>query len=130
MEAEDSSAPIRVAVVDDDAAARRMMRRALERREFIVSEAADGRGGVELVNSGDIDVLLVDMRMPGELSGLDVVAELRANPERAATRIIMVSASARSELLGIGQLSGCDAFITKPVDFDELVETIHIVLAR
>ena len=121
--------PVRIAVVDDDAAARRMMRRALERRGHVVLDAPDGRSGVDLVTGGDVQLLLVDMRMPGELSGLGVVAELRANPDLAALRIVMVSASARSELLDEGELAGCDAFLTKPVDFDELDATIRDVLA-
>lgn len=121
--------PVRIAVVDDDAAARRMMRRALERRGHVVLDAPDGRSGVELVTAGNVQLLLVDMRMPGELSGLGVVAELRANPDLAGLRIVMVSASAKSELLDECELAGCDAFLTKPVDFDELDTTIHDVLA-
>ncbi|MBC7460782.1 MAG: response regulator [Thermoleophilia bacterium] len=121
--------PVRIAVVDDDAAARRMMRRALERRGHVVLDAPDGRSGVELVTAGNVQLLLVDMRMPGELSGLGVVAELRANPDLAGLRIVMVSASAKSELLDECELVGCDAFLTKPVDFDELDTTIHDVLA-
>ncbi|MBC7461503.1 MAG: response regulator, partial [Thermoleophilia bacterium] len=83
----------------------------------------------ELVTAGNVQLLLVDMRMPGELSGLGVVAELRANPDLAGLRIVMVSASAKSELLDECELAGCDAFLTKPVDFDELDTTIHDVLA-
>jgi CheY-like chemotaxis protein len=120
--------PVHVAVIDDDAAARRMMRRALERRGHHVSEAANGQLGVELVFRGGIDVVLLDMRMPGELNGLDVVARIRASTPHASLPIIVVSASARSELLGIGSLEGCTAFVAKPVDFGELEATISSVL--
>jgi CheY-like chemotaxis protein len=120
--------PVRIAVVDDDAAARRMMRRALERRGYEVVEAADGRSGVELVAAGGVTLLLVDMRMPGELNGLEVARELRADPRTHDVHIVMVSASARSELLGRHDTAACDAFLTKPVDFAELEATITSVL--
>ena len=125
----DDAPSIRIAVVDDDAAARRMMRRALERRGFEVVEAPNGRAGVDLVTAGGVSVLLIDMRMPGELNGLDVARELRADPRTSAVRIVMVSASARSELLGRHDTAVCDAFLTKPVDFEQLEATIRAVLA-
>jgi two-component system cell cycle response regulator DivK len=118
----------RVLVVDDDAAARRMMRRILERRGFAVEEAGDGRSGVEAVQAAPPDVVLLDLRMPGELSGADVVRELRADPATSGVPIIVVSASAHMNARELVRSIGCDGFVEKPVDFDELDAALERVL--
>jgi CheY-like chemotaxis protein len=110
----------KIALVDDDDAARRMMRRVLQRMGHEVVEAADGASGVELVQREQPDVLLLDLRMPGELSGFDVARELRADPATAQVPIVVVSASTHLEAKELVEQVGCDAFVEKPVDFDEL----------
>ncbi|MCW2920795.1 MAG: histidine kinase [Thermoleophilia bacterium] len=110
----------RLVLVDDDAAARRMMRRVLERRGYLVDEAADGRTGLDMIRADAPAAVLLDLRMPGELSGIDVAAKLRADPATAPIPIIVVSASTHLDARGLVEEVGCDAFIEKPVDFDEL----------
>ncbi len=111
---------VRLLIIDDDAAARRMMRRVLEKRGYAVDEEPDGRSGVEHVRATPPDGVLLDLRMPGELSGFDVARKLRADPKTAAVPIIVVSASAHFDARDATTQIGCDAFIEKPVDFDEL----------
>jgi CheY-like chemotaxis protein len=114
----------RVALVDDDHAARRMLRRVLERLGHEVLEASDGAAGLELVRAEHPDVLLLDLRMPGEHSGFDVARELRSDPATASIPIVVVSASTHLEARELVEQVGCDAFVEKPVDFDELERVI------
>ena len=120
----------RLVLVDDDAAARRMMRRVLERRGYAVDEAPDGRSGLELVRADAPAAVLLDLRMPGELSGIDVAAKLRADAATASIPIVVVSASTHLDARGLVEAVGCDAFVEKPVDFDELERVLADLIPR
>lgn len=110
----------RVLVIDDDDAARRMMRRVLQRLGYEVEDRPDGRAGLEQARESLPDGILLDLRMPGELSGFAVASELRADPRTASIPIIVVSASTHLDARQLVAQIGCDAFLEKPVDFDEL----------
>jgi CheY-like chemotaxis protein len=118
----------RLVLVDDDHAARRMLRRVLERSGYEVLDAADGAAGLALVRAERPAAVLLDLRMPGELSGIDVAREIRADPSIAATPIIVVSASTHLDARQLVEQVGCDAFVEKPVDFDELDATLARLL--
>ena len=118
----------KIVLVDDDHAARRMMRRLLERRGHEIVDAEDGRSGLELVRAELPDVVLLDLRMPGELSGFDVARELRADATTREIPIIVVSASTHLDARELVEQVGCDAFVEKPVDFDQLDATLEQVL--
>lgn len=104
-------------LIDDDAAARRMMRRMLDRRGYAVIEAADGRSGWEQALHAQPAAVLLDLRMPGELSGADVAQLLRGDQRTAHMRIIIVSATTHLEVMGTATCGICDAYVEKPVDF-------------
>lgn len=118
-----------VALIDDDDAARRMMRRVLERRGYGVVDAPDGRSGVTLVTERMPAAVLLDLRMPGELSGIATARELRACAATASIPIIVVSASTHADARSVVAEVGCDAFLEKPVDFDELERVLADVIA-
>lgn len=120
-----SGAARRVLVVDDDAAARRMLRRLLERRGYEVREQGDGRSGLEELRRDAPDIVLLDLRMPGELSGFDVAAKLKSDPATSSVPLVIVSASVQLDARTAIREIGCDAFVEKPVDFDELLATIE-----
>lgn len=117
-------------VIDDDDFARRMMLRALRRRGFTVEEACDGESGVEAVRRLMPDLVLLDLRMPGKLSGVDVAHTLNVDPSTAAVPVIVVSASTHADARSIMAELGCAAFIEKPVDFDLLYDAIDGVLGN
>lgn len=120
----------RLVLVDDDAAARRMMRRVLERRGYEVLDASDGRSGLDLVRAERPDGVLLDLRMPGELSGIDVAHALKGDPGTASIPVIVVSASTHLDARSLVEQVGCDAFVEKPVDFDELDRVLAEFIPR
>lgn len=111
---------LRLLLVDDDHAARRMMRRVLEQRGYEVEEHDNGRAGLDSARANAPAGMLLDLRMPGELSGFDVARELKSSPVTARIPIIVVSASTHMDAKSMVDQVGCDAFVEKPVDFDEL----------
>ena len=70
---------IRIAIVDDHAIVRAGLRQFFcEQSDFsVVGEAADGRGAMELVRKGEMDVLVMDLSMPDQ-SGIDALAAVKA----------------------------------------------------
>ena len=75
--------PVRVLVVDDDRDVREVIISALEREHFELRQAADGRSAVDLAQSFQPDVILLDLNLP-ELSGIDVCQRVRRSPTRTS----------------------------------------------
>jgi PAS domain S-box-containing protein len=110
----------RVLIVDDNAANRAVMVDMLAPLGFDVFEAADGLAAVREGERFRPDLVLMDLRLPGEIDGLEATRRLRRAPPGAAMRIIAVSASAydldRTECFA----AGCDEFLAKPFREEEL----------
>jgi CheY-like chemotaxis protein len=115
-------------VVDDDDSGRRMLRRALERKGYAVLEASNGRAGLDLIRERLPDAALLDLRMPGELSGFDVARMLRDDPELSAMPTVVVSASVQTDAHTLARELGVAGFVEKPVDFAELYATLDRLL--
>ena len=112
--------PLRVALVDDEPPALRRLQMALEKAKdvVVVGEAGDGPTSLELIRRGGIDVVLVDIRMPG-LSGLDLV---RSIDPASAPAFIFVTAFSRFAADAF-ELAAVD-YLLKPVEFGRLHEAL------
>ncbi|MEH3033813.1 MAG: response regulator [Aeromicrobium erythreum] len=123
-----------VLVADDTASIRLLIRTNLELSGFEVSEAVDGVDCIEQLTAraaaDDLpDVVTVDVMMPRQ-DGLATVAAIRADPALAHLAVVMVSTQNLAADVKRGYEAGVDAYVTKPFDPDELVRTIHQVLAE
>ncbi|MGH9009336.1 MAG: response regulator [Acidimicrobiia bacterium] len=85
----DRSAP--VLVVEDDADTREMLQRMLEREGFSVTQAADGRAGLERVAEARPSLILLDLLMP-QMNGFEFLAELQTRPEWRSIPVVVVTA--------------------------------------
>ena len=109
-------------MVEDSEINRNLLRRRLIRRGFEVEVATDGLAGLQLALELRPDVVLMDMSLP-EMDGWQATSRLRA--ESYEKPIIGLTAHALTEDRERALQSGCDEFITKPVDFEHLVNSIH-----
>lgn len=116
----------RLLVVDDDASVRSVLREYLESHEFIVVEAATGAQMREHIEQELPDVVLLDIRLPGE-DGLVLARYLR---EHYDVGIIMVTASGDLVDRVVGLELGADDYIAKPFDLRELLARVKSVLRR
>lgn len=107
-------------IVDDDDPGRRLLRRVLERRGYSVLDADNGEHGLELITTTSPRAALLDLRMPGALSGLDVLRCIREHAATAALPVVIVSASVQSDARDVALELGAQAFLEKPIDFEEL----------
>jgi DNA-binding response OmpR family regulator len=116
----------RLLVVDDDASVRSMLREYLQGHGFSVTEAGSGTQMRECIERELPDVVLLDIRLPGE-DGLSLAKYLR---ERYDLGIIMVTASGDVIDRVVGLEVGADDYLAKPFDPRELLARVKSVLRR
>ena len=113
----------RILVVDDDPRIRTLLRRRLQRAGFAVCEASDGHDALAILAHTTVSLILLDILMP-ELSGTEVVQQLRADSRFAPTPIILMTASPIVRPQSRPHPLGDMLFFTKPFAFDQLLAAI------
>ncbi|WP_460044046.1 response regulator [Pseudomonas sp. S2_H01] len=121
-------AETRLLIVDDNAATRYALRRRMERHGFTVLEAGTATEGLDLIAEQIPDALILDVNLP-DMSGFDVVRQLRAEPRTALLPVVHVSAaSIQTGDIVTGLEAGADAYLVHPVDPDVLLATLRTLL--
>jgi two-component system OmpR family response regulator len=115
-----------VLVVDDDPDIRAVLEEYLARNEMRVTALASGREMLEAFESEAIDLVLLDVRMPGE-NGLMLVQALRS---RASVPVMFLTGNAEEADRVMGLELGADDYVTKPFSPRELLARIRAVLRR
>jgi DNA-binding response OmpR family regulator len=116
-----------ILVVDDERAIRRLLRLYLTEAGYTVTDAADGGSALEQVRHGGIDLVLLDLMLPG-VDGLDVCRRLRES--NGYIPIIMVTARDDEASRVAGLELGADDYVTKPFSGREVVARVRAVLRR
>ncbi len=116
-----------VLVVDDDPNSRSVLRRLMEPLGFDVTEAENGKEGVESARRLRPDMILMDMRMP-VMTGLEAVSRIRQLEELRDTVILGFSAGVFESDKKDCLQAGCDGFIPKPLAIEELFAVIRFRL--
>jgi DNA-binding response OmpR family regulator len=115
----------RILVVDDDPQIRESLRKVLSAEGYEVALAADGQEGIEQFSTERIDLLLLDLNLPGN-SGWDLFGTLTyLNP---VLPIIIITGRQNQQQLAAG--AGVGALMQKPLDVPRLVQTITELLAE
>ena len=116
----------RILIVEDEESYREPMVYQLTREGYDVSAAATGEEGLELFTKGGIDLVLLDLMLPG----LDGTALCRRIREQSRVPIIMLTAKNSEYDRVIGLDHGADDFVSKPFSMLELIARIRAVLRR
>ena len=117
---------IHIVAVDDEPDIRETLREYLELQEYRVTTAEDGEVLKRVVETERVDLVLLDIAMPGE-DGLSLARHLRANTD---IPIIMLTAAGETVDRIVGLEMGADDYMAKPVDLRELLARVKAVLRR
>ena len=117
-----------ILVVEDYEDTSLAMRLALEDQGYRILEAADGARAVEVAARERPDVILMDLSLP-VMDGLAATERIRADPHLRDTVIVAVTAHQEHDYRTRALAAGCNAFVTKPVDFKWLKDLLDSLLA-
>ena len=114
-----------VLIVDDDPFIRKLVATTLEDvGGFELLEAADGIQALEVARGGSPELVFLDIDMP-HVDGFEACRRLRADPETAAARIVMLTAAAGDDAEREAHDAGADLYLTKPFSPLELLRLVH-----
>jgi len=118
-----------VLLVEDTEDNRQMMRRLLELSGYRVVEAINGVEAVEMANQIRPQIILMDLSLPF-IDGLAATRQIRSLPGLSRVPIIAVSAHDTADFHSEALDAGCNAYLTKPIDYPELEDVVSRLLAN
>ena len=125
--AENRAVGITVLVVDDAADNRILISLSLQSEGFRVLTAGDGEEAIKVASLARPDLILMDIAMP-DVDGLTATRRIRELPELQHVPIVALTAFNTSGFQRAAYEAGCDAYMTKPLDFDRLNSLIGMLL--
>jgi DNA-binding response OmpR family regulator len=115
-----------ILIIDDEEPIRALLRFALEAAGYQVTEAANGRQGLDLYRQRQTDLIIADMLMP-ELNGLDLILELTR--EFLHAKVIAISgAGGEQNVLDVAKLLGARQTFEKPFSIPQLLDAVRYEL--
>jgi len=112
----------RVLIVDDEETIRYFLRLELEERDYEVWDVDEGGKALKLLETHNFDVALLDLRLPGEVSGLDIMHHLREHAAETSVIIITAHATLNSAIDALRQ--GAHDYVLKPFNTEALMASI------
>lgn len=119
-----------ILVVDDNFDVRRLLKKVLEIAGYDVSEAVDGEDALRSVEGRVPDLILMDIRLPGQLNGLETTGRLKDDARLQRVPMVALTASVLERDRQQALAAGCSGFIAKPVDISTLPGLVETFLTR
>ncbi len=116
----------KILIIEDDTELADVIARKLENAGFAVLSTTDGLEGVRLVDSDELDLILLDLTLP-DVDGIDVLRHLR---QRTALPIVIISGRTEEAERVVGLELGADDYMAKPFGLNELLARVRVVLRR
>jgi two-component system cell cycle response regulator DivK len=122
---------IRILYIEDEPGNRMLVKRVLEAEGFAVMEATDGLAGLEMAARmhQDLDLILLDINLP-EIDGYDLAKQFRTTPGLQEIPILAVTANVMHGDRERTLEAGCDDYIQKPIDVDQLPDQVRAALTK
>ncbi|MGC2301180.1 MAG: response regulator [Acidobacteriaceae bacterium] len=113
-----------VLAVDDSASVRQMVSFTLRNAGYGVTEAPDGRRGLEKAKGQKFELVITDLNMP-EMDGIEMIAGMRKLPGYAFTPILMLTTESQAEKKDAGRKAGATGWIVKPFQAEQLIAVVQ-----
>jgi putative two-component system response regulator len=117
----------KILIVDDESSARFALELLLRREGFEVHEVHDGASALVECSTFRPDLILLDIMMPG-MDGLEVCRRIKSTPETRLTPVVLITGLSATEDRIKGINAGADDFLSKPIDFSELLARTRSLL--
>lgn len=118
-----------VLLIDDDVDVVEILTQVLERAGFAVRSTGDGEQALKMVEKERPDAVVTDVMIP-RMDGWRICQRIKGNPLTAAIPILIMTAKTESIAELMSYESGADAYISKPFDNQEFIETVRKLTAR
>lgn len=113
----------RVLVVEDDPAVSHMLGEILRLEGYGAKVVTDGRAALESLRSNAYDIVVLDIMLPG-MDGITMMKEIRDDPATAHLPVVILTAKTDDATTWAGWRAGCNYYMTKPFDPDELLSIL------
>lgn len=123
------SMPLTILVVDDDLGTRLSISDYLELSGYSVVTANDGQEALAMVDNYHPDLIVTDIVMP-RMNGYELVRRVRQQPAFRLLPVILLTARTKTQERILGYQSGCDLYLPKPFELEELAAAIRNLLER
>ena len=120
----------KILVVDDKKDAIRLVEKVLGFRGYDVIGVGTGEEAIDVAQTEHPDLILMDVRLPGGIDGLEATRRIKASPQLAHIPILAMTASVRPEDMQWALDAGCNGFVRKPIDIDELPKMVAEHITR
>ena len=118
---------MRILIVEDEKKVARFIQQGLEEEHYTVDVVHDGDAGLQMAQSGNYDLLILDIMLPNK-SGLVLIREFRAGGGTAPALMLTAKSATEDKVSGLD--SGADDYLTKPFAFAELLARVRSLLRR
>jgi two-component system copper resistance phosphate regulon response regulator CusR len=118
---------MRILVIEDDPTVGQFIKRGLEEQRWTVDLAENGNDGESLATTGDYDLVILDMRLPGK-SGMAVLHDLRARNFQRPVLVLTAQDAVDAKVQTLR--AGADDYVTKPFAFEELLARVEALARR
>ncbi|MCJ7515412.1 MAG: response regulator [Dehalococcoidia bacterium] len=120
----------KILVVDDKEDSRRLVGKVLGHHGYEIIGAGTGEDAINIAQTQLPDLILMDIRLPGMIDGLEATRRIKALPKLAHIPILAMTASVKPEDMQTALDAGCNDFVSKPIDIDELPRRVAEHIAR
>jgi two-component system cell cycle response regulator DivK len=119
----------KILLVEDNEMNRDMLMRRLERKDFEVVIAIDGKAGIDMASSSNPDIILMDLSLP-VIDGWEATRRIKADPATQSIPVIALTAHAMAGDEQKALEAGCDDYDTKPIELKRLLGKIENLLGN
>ena len=118
-----------ILIIEDNDKNLKLVRDVLQVKGYATVEAGNAEDGIILARERKPDLVLMDIQLPG-MSGIDAIGVLRADPATAGIPVVAVTASVMPQDRNKIMEAGFDAYIGKPINLKEFLDTVRKMLER
>ncbi len=119
---------MKILIVEDDKKISSFVAKGLKESGYTVDQVYSGEEGYIMLKSNSYDAAIMDIMMPGELNGLQVIEKMRSNSIKTPVLILSAKRSVDDRITGFQK--GGDDYITKPFSFAELLARLQALIRR